>query len=127
MLKAENLCLTHGVSSQEDIDRVTQELTNLLVEGSLEANCLGNVNEGKTNKTKWKTKRKFFHPKWHDLSCEEAHRKLSATARLLKGDQKNLSLGAKLRKEIKEYNKLVKLKNKQFVEWKGMTLVVTWS
>ena len=47
-------------------------------------------------------------------SCEEAHRKVSATARILKGDQKNLYLGAKLRKEINEYNKLVKLKNKQF-------------
>ena len=32
---------------------------------------------------------------------EEAHRKVSATARLLKGDQKNLFLGAKLRKEIR--------------------------
>ena len=58
MFKAENLCLTHGVSSQEDIDRVTQELINLLVEGTLEANYLGNINERKSNKTKRKTKRK---------------------------------------------------------------------
>ena len=101
---------------QADIDRATQDLTNLLVEGTLEASCLGNIIKGKTKNNKRKTKKKFFHPKWHDLSCEEAHRKVSATARLLKGDQKNLSLGAKLRKEIKEYNKLVKLKNKQFVD-----------
>ena len=47
VLKAENLSLTQGVDSQEDIDRVTQDLTNLLVEGTLEANCLGNINERK--------------------------------------------------------------------------------
>jgi exonuclease III len=120
VLKAENLCLTHGVASQEDIDQATQNITNFLVEGTLKANCLGNNDVGKINKTKQKPKRKrkrnFFHPKWHDLSCEEAHRKVSVTARLLKGDQKNLSLGSKLRKEIKDYNKLVKLKNKQFVD-----------
>ena len=50
------------------------------------------------------------------MSCEEAHRKVAASARLLKCNPKDQSLGAKLRQDIKDYNKLVKLRNKQFVD-----------
>ena len=41
---------------------------------------------------------------------------MSTTSRFLKGDPKNAYLRGKLVKETKEYNKLVKLKNKQFVD-----------
>ena len=41
---------------------------------------------------------------------------VSTTSRLLKGDPKNPYLRGKLVTETKEYNKLVKLKNKQFVD-----------
>ena len=54
-------------------------------------------------------------PKWHDLSCCEAHRKVCTTAWLLKNDQNNTYLRAKLRTFTNEYNKLVKSKQKQFV------------
>ena len=56
------------------------------------------------------------HPKWHDLSCAEAHRKVTTTARFLKGDPKNSFLRGKLQTESKDYNRLVKSKHKQFVE-----------
>ena len=114
--KIDNLLSTQCVATQEGIDCATQVLTNILVEGATLANTSVKVQQVRINKTKKNNKRKFFHPKWHDLSCEEAHRKVSATARLLRGDQKNQCLGAKLRKDIKDYNKLVKQKNKQFVD-----------
>ena len=46
----------------------------------------------------------------------EAHRKVYTTARLLKSDPDNRYLRSKLRLVTKEYNKLVKSKQKQFVE-----------
>ena len=121
LLKADNFISTYSSSSQDDIDMATRTLTDLLVEGALQAN-ISETNQidrkmgGKQGGKPKKNRKKFSHPKWHDLSCDEAHRKVSATSRLLKGDPKNVSLRSKLRKDIKEYNKLVKLKNKQFVD-----------
>ena len=60
--------------------------------------------------------KKFRHPKWHDLSCEDAYRKVAVSARLLKNSPKNSLLGARLRQDMKEYKKLLKIRNKQFVE-----------
>ena len=111
VLNTENLFSTHGVACQEDIDCAKHKL---LVEGTLSANFSETKDKVKRKKSKKKTNRKFCHPKWHDLSCDEAHRKVSATARFVKDDPKNPFLVAKLRK--KNYNKLVKLKNKQFVD-----------
>ena len=117
LLKAENFLSNQCVSTQDNIDKATETLTNILVEGTLQADFSGNDKvKCRGMNMKKKSKRKFFHPKWHDLSCEEAHRKVSTTSRLLRDDPKNLCLGAKLRKYIKEYNKLLKLKNKQFVD-----------
>ena len=118
ILKAENICSTYGVASQENIDQATQSLTNLLVEGTLQANCQNKMdkNQKPNHKNKRKTKQKRFHPKWHDISCEEAHRKVTTLSRLLKNDQKNQFLTSRLRLAIKEYNKLIKLKNKQFID-----------
>ena len=59
-----------------------------------------NNTQSSNKRRKIKIKQKVFLPKWHDLSCNELHRKVSATARLLKGDQRNQFLGAKLRKDI---------------------------
>ena len=53
---------------------------------------------------------------WHDLSCSELHRRLSTTACILKIQPNNAYLRGKLNKETKEYKKLVKMKNKQFVD-----------
>ena len=61
-------------------------------------------------------KKRVSLPKWHDLSCCEAHRKVCTTAWLLKNDQNNNYLIGKLRPVTKQYNKLVKSKQKQFVD-----------
>ena len=73
----------------------------------------------KVNKTAGSRRKCKTHvslPKWHDLSCCEAHRKVCTTAWLLKNDQNNNYLRAKLRTVTKQYNKLVKSKQKQFVD-----------
>ena len=115
-LKIDNFMSTQIEPSQQDIDRATQNLTGLLVEGTLKADWSIKHEKQSNNTTKKKKKRKFSHPKWHDISCYESHRKVSTTAKLLKGDPKNAFLRGKLITETKEYNKLVKYKNKQFVE-----------
>ena len=104
---------------QGDIDIATQKITDLLVEGTLQADLsIGNKfhKMNRNDKNKKKKIRRISHPKWHDISCSEAYRKVSTTSRFLKGDPKNAYLRGKLVKETKEYNKLVKLKNKQFVD-----------
>ena len=95
---------------------MTETLTNILVEGTTLANTSQLNNLSRIPKKRGKKKRKVYHPKWHDLSCEEAHRKVSASARLLKNNPNDQCLGARLRQDIKDYKKLVKLRNKQFVE-----------
>ena len=45
-----------------------------------------------------------------------ANRKVAVSARLLKNSPKDNLLGAKLRQDIKDYKKLLKKRNKQFVE-----------
>ena len=91
-------------------------MTNILVEGATLANISQQNKLGTIPKKKKVIKKKNFHPKWHDLSCEEAHRKVSSSARLLKANPNDQSLGARLRNAIKDYKKLVKLRNKQFVD-----------
>ena len=106
--------------SQKEIDRATIELTDLLVDGVLQADITATPDI--TRKTEKKAggrkvlKKRVDHPKWHDISCAEAHRTVVTTAKLLKNDQTNLFLRSKLRKDTKIYNKLVKSKQKQFVE-----------
>ena len=106
-----------NVQSQEGVDLMTENLTNILVEGSILAD-ISRKDKLSTDgpKKRGNKKKKFCHPKWHDLSCEEAHRKVRESARLLKINPDDKSLGARLRQDIKDYKKLVKLRNKQFVD-----------
>ena len=95
---------------------MTESLTNILVEGTTLANTSQSNKFIRIPKNRERKKRKACHPKWHDLSCEAAHRKVAASARLLKCNPNDQCLGARLRQDIKDYKKLVKLRNKQFVE-----------
>ena len=116
--KFDNFMTKQIDASQDSIDSATLELTDLLVEGTLQADW--SIKHDKQNNkfrtNKGRNKRRISHPKWHDLSCSDLHRKVATTARCLKGDPKNPFIRGKLIKETKEYNKLVKMKNKQFVE-----------
>ena len=74
------------------------------------------IRQTRMPRKKSNARKKTYHPKWHDISCEEAHRKVSVSARLVKSNPKDQSLGSRLRQDIKDYNKLIKLWNKQFVD-----------
>ena len=106
-----------NVQSQEEVDLMTENLTNILVEGAILAD-LSQTDKLLTNRPKKKNnnKKKVCHPKWHDLSCDEAHRKVTTSARLLNLNPNDKCLGAQLRQDIKNYKKLVKLRNRQFVD-----------
>ena len=95
---------------------MTEMLTNILVEGTKLPNPSQINNQTRSQNKKNKKRKKFRHPKWHDLSCEDAYRKVAISARLLKNSPKNNLLGARLRQDIKDYKKLLKIRNKQFVE-----------
>ena len=66
--------------------------------------------------SKGRSKKRRSHPKWHDISCADAHRSVVLTSKLLKSNPKNSYLRGKLFTETKLYNKLVKNKQKQFVD-----------
>ena len=111
------LCKDIG-NSQDEIDKSTKELTNILIAGAIQADQAPKFNRKVDKKagSRRKSEKRGAHPKWHDISCAEAHSKVIATARLLKGSPKNSILISKLKTETKQYNKLVKSKHKQFID-----------
>ena len=89
-------------SDQTGIDQATEGLSSLLIEGALRSDHSVRYND-LTKPTlkecsKGKKKKRKSHPKWHDLSCAEAHRDVLLTSKLLKINPKmcisseNLSL-----------------------------------
>ena len=116
VLRVENLLQNSNTRSQEEVDLMTECLTNILIDGATLADISQTNRSLGIPKKRKSGKKKLCHPKWHDLSCEEAHRKVAASARLLKCNPKDRYLGAKLRQDVKDYKRLVKLRNKQFVD-----------
>ena len=107
-------------NDQSGIDLATDELSNLLIEGAMRSTSSVQYHKSvkpslKICSKKLKKKRKN-HPKWHDKSCADAHRDVVVTSKLLKGDPKNPYLKGKLVTETKIYNRLVKSKQKEFVD-----------
>ena len=107
--------------SQSSIDKATVELTDLLVSAALQADTVKKLPAHRKGAKIAGSRRKFkkhncVHPKWHDISCSEAHRNVLTTAKFLKHDPKNSYLRGKLQTETKLYNKLVKSKHKLFIE-----------
>ena len=115
-----NFLSTDIGTSQSEINNATKELTSLLISGALLADQNKKLSYNKKATKKAGSRRKsnkcVAHPKWHDISCHEAHSKVKATARIVKQNPKKLFLISKLRTETKQYNQLVKSKHKQFVE-----------
>ena len=60
---------------QKDIDLATKYITDLSVEGTLNADLSGKKFDVKCNKRKKKRKGKIFHPKWHDLLARKPTKK----------------------------------------------------
>ena len=106
--------------SQNAVDSATQDLTNLLITAALQADTCPKLkminNASVTAGSRRINRKRVAHPKWHDTSCYEAHRKIVTTAKILKLQPKNPYLLGKLRTETKDYNRLIKSKHKQFVD-----------
>ena len=65
----DNFNNTDICNGQDAIDDATRVFTNLLISGALQANSVPRLDmKHKQNK--------ISHPKWHDLSCDEVHRKV---------------------------------------------------
>ena len=106
--------------SQLGIDQATTALSSILVEGVLRSDHSikppNNRFCGNMNKKINSVKRKKTHPKWHDASCADMHKSIMLTSKLLKSNPKNAYLRGKLFSETKQYKKLTKNKQKQFVD-----------
>ena len=86
--KMECFLSTEIGNNQCAIDKAAIELTNLLVDGVLQAdsNPMLDMKRRVDKKagSRRKSKKVLAHPKWHDISCFEAHRKVTTTAIFLK-------------------------------------------
>ena len=89
-------------NDQVTIDRCTAGLTNVIIDCAVKADITPPVNKPKGGKNNGKQKKRS-HPKWHDLSCADAHKKIVLTSKLLKMNPKNSYLRGKLQTEKKEF------------------------
>jgi len=109
------------VSTQESLDQEVDSLSTFLV-GTAEA-AAGPLPTGRRPAMAGRPRarqarltQRCSRPKWHDSTCEEARRSMRLTSRLLKHQPANPYLKGKLMLECKEYTKLRKRKQKQYVE-----------
>ena len=109
-----------AVSSQESLDAAVDSLSTFLV-GTAEA-AAGPSPPRRTPATSGRPRARQARrpqcrrPKWHDSSCEEIRRNMRLTSRLLKQQPSNPYLKGKLMLECKEYKKVRKAKQKEYVE-----------
>jgi hypothetical protein len=69
--------------TQDKLDKCTAAMTNIMIDCALQADFSESVKRPSGPKSKGKQKKRS-HPKWHDLSCAEAHRKVVLTNKMLK-------------------------------------------
>ena len=101
--------------TQDKLDKCTAAMTNIMIDCALQADFSESVKRPSGPKSKGKQKKRS-HPKWYDLSCAEAHRKVVLTSKMLKFNPINAYLRGKLQTETKQYKKLAKSKQKEFVD-----------
>ena len=94
------------------MDNTVSFITDLLVNSSSIAGMLSK----KRCKTKEAPYKNVFlkvkPPKWHDKTCHEIYLSIKSTADLLSKSPKNAWLRGKLVTESKQYNKMLKMKQK---------------
>ena len=112
-----------SVSDQVTVDGAVRSLSEFLVSAAVQAAgpALARAKSHvprKSNKRNWKFRKncaKFSKPKWFDSSCDTLKRQMRVTSRLLKQQPGNPYLKGKLMTESKEFKRLRKHKQKQFV------------
>ena len=119
----ENFAKNGIADDQRAVDSVTEILSNFLISAAEKAannglaiTCKG-VKRGQDRNWKFrrKSKIKTVRPKWHDSTCEELRKEINKTATLLKKYPKNSYLRGRIQSESKKYKKLVKSKQKHYV------------
>ena len=117
-----NFVLNGITHDQKSIDSATEFFTDFLINSAIKADdeilqikCKGSRKSPLPN---WKFKRKpkiVKLPKWHDTTCEELKKKMKQTSGLLKKFPKHPYLLGCLNSEQRQYKKLLKSKQKEFV------------
>ena len=111
-----------SLTSQCSIDKAMSDISNFLVsaveqtEG--QANSFPSHITPKKTTCNWKFKsraKKYSFPKWHDKTCMEIRRQLRITSKILRKNPQNPFLKAKLLSESKDYSRVRKQKQKDFV------------
>ena len=102
--------------TQNSVDNAVEFLTNILKETSTFAGML--LKRGICPKKPPRNVRfvKVKPPKWHDKSCHDLFKSLKQTSDLLSKDPKNSWLRGRLATESKQYHKLLRVKQKEFID-----------
>ena len=98
-------------------------MSNFLISAAEQASCQGGAGfpshvQEKKSSPNWKHRSRQNHvkyPKWHDKSCMQLRRQLRITSKILNKNPSNPFLRSKLLSESKDYNRLRKQKQKEFV------------
>ena len=95
---------------QSSIDMATSLLTRTMVTAARQAGM--QVREGAVPRRQAREELGFLkpqvkYPRWHGISCHEAHSAVKATAKLLKDYPRNAWLRGKLCSKTKEYKRVV--------------------
>jgi HrpA-like RNA helicase len=114
----------HSVSDQVTLDGAVRSLSGFLVNAAVQAAGPAVVRARpsvprRSYARNWKFRKTCLQssrPKWQDNHCESVRRQMRLTSRLLKQQPGNQYLKGKLMSESKQYNKLWKQKQKQFVD-----------
>ena len=109
---------------QTSIDQSTEFLTEFLTSGAEKASTsalpIGYKGGPKKScdrnwKFRKKSNRKFIKPKWYDATCESLKIEINRTASLLKMYPNNPFLRGRIQIESKKYKKLLKSKQKEYI------------
>jgi hypothetical protein len=112
------------LTDQMSIDQAMSDMSSFLVTAAEQASGQGgagfpaHVGERKSSPN-WKHKTRqnpVKYPKWHDKSCMELRRQLRITSKILNKNPTNPFLKSKLLSESKDYKRLRKQKQKEFVD-----------
>ena len=114
------------LSDQKCVDNATAFLSEFLVNAAELAsnpkNSIEDFCKKKSCQPNWKFRkkktRKVYMPKWHDETCESLLKKIKHSGYLLKKYPENSYLRGCIQSETKQYKKLVKSNQKQFLNGK---------
>ena len=103
--------------NQTSVDSATKFISDILIETAKKADMP--IKPGVLPRRQARHESNFHKnkpklPKWHDQSCFLAFKNIKLTSQLLQKDPKNAWLRGKMSTETKEYNRLVKYKQKEY-------------